>query len=133
MEAVREAIVAVAGRAVRARLGTADEDFASVVGAGFLRDVGSHGFIVPEGGCGKGGEPLALGPGAGVGTFVSGFGVVVEAEGFVTGLTHEGEEVELVAVGVLAVGADEGGIAAGAGVDVEHLSWGRFGGGFVGG
>lgn len=34
-----------------------------------------------------------------------GFGAVVEAEGVFAGFTAEGEEVELVAVGVLAVGA----------------------------
>jgi len=37
-------------------------------------------------------------------------GAVVEAEGAGAGVAAEGEEVELVAVGVLAVGADEGGV-----------------------
>lgn len=36
--------------------------------------------------------------------FVGGFGAVVEAEGVLAGFAAEGEEVELVAVGVLAVG-----------------------------
>jgi hypothetical protein len=37
---------------------------------------------------------------------VRGFGAVVETEGAVAGFAAEGKEVELVAVGELAVGAD---------------------------
>lgn len=37
-----------------------------------------------------------------------GFGTVVETEGSFAGLAEEGEEIELVTVGVLAVGADQG-------------------------
>lgn len=40
------------------------------------------------------------------------FGAVVGAVGLGAGLAFEGEEVELVAGGVLAVGADEGGVGA---------------------
>jgi hypothetical protein len=39
---------------------------------------------------------------------MTGFGAVVETEGSATGFAAEGEEVELVAVSVLAVGAYEG-------------------------
>lgn len=51
------------------------------------------------------GSSTGSGPLAGMRAFVRGFGAVVEAEGVFAGFTAEGEEVELVAVGVLAVGA----------------------------
>jgi hypothetical protein len=47
-----------------------------------------------------------LSPFAGVGAFVRVFGSVVKAECRFAGVTAEGEEVELMAVGELAVGAD---------------------------
>lgn len=47
-------------------------------------------------------------PFAGSRTLVRGFAAVVEAEGVEAGFAAKGEEVELVAVGILAMGADEG-------------------------
>ena len=41
-----------------------------------------------------------------MGAFVGGFGAVVEAVGVVAGVAAEGEEVQLVAVGKVAVVAD---------------------------
>ncbi len=41
-----------------------------------------------------------------MGTFVGEFGAVIEAERGFAGVAAEGEEVELMAVGELAVGAD---------------------------
>ena len=59
-----------------------------------------------SGACARGGFFSAgSGPGAGLGAFVRGFGAVVEAVGSFAGFAAKGEEVELVAVGVLAVGA----------------------------
>ena len=50
--------------------------------------------------------PSVLRPFAGVSTFVGYFGAVIEAEGGFARVAAEGEEVELMAVGELAVGAD---------------------------
>ena len=55
---------------------------------------------------GCGGFPPRGGPFAGASALVGCFGSVVEAEGVFTGLAPEGQEVKLVAVGILAVGAD---------------------------
>lgn len=60
-------------------------------------------------GCGgrkRSGFPPRGRPLAGAGAFVGGFGAVVEAVGTFAGFAAEREEVQLVAVGVLAVGAD---------------------------
>ena len=67
-----------------------------------------------------------------MGALVGRFGAVVEAEGVAAGVAAEGEEVELVAVGELAVNAD------GFEVVVVHFGEGLFGrsgviGGVVGG
>jgi hypothetical protein len=67
-----------------------------------------------------------------VGALVGRFGAVVEAEGVVAGVAAEGEEVELVAIGELAVSAN------GFEVVVVHFGEGLFGrrgvvGGVVGG
>lgn len=50
--------------------------------------------------------PPCRGPLAGARAFVSCFGAVVETVGTFTGFAAEGEEIELVAVGVLAVGSN---------------------------
>jgi hypothetical protein len=50
--------------------------------------------------------PAVASPFACFGAVVCCFGAVVEAKGGVAGVAAEGEEIELVAVGVLAVGAD---------------------------
>lgn len=55
---------------------------------------------------GSGGFSSCSGPFACAGAFVTGFGAVVEAECSFAGFAAEGEEVEDVAVGVLAVRAD---------------------------
>lgn len=49
-----------------------------------------------------------LGPCAGIGALVRGFGAVVEAERLLAGLAEEGKKIELVAVVVLAVLAQKG-------------------------
>lgn len=56
-------------------------------------------------------------PFPGFGTQVCSLGAVVETVGGVAGFASKGEEVELVAEGELAVGADECGVA---GFDVGH-------------
>lgn len=102
-QAVLEAVLAVAA-------GAADADVREGVDvglAGWMRALrcGEEGWF---GGAGArcGFSPASGCPGAGVRAGVGGLGAVVEAVGSVAGLAAEGEEVELVAVGVLAVGAD---------------------------
>lgn len=100
-----EAVLAIAD-------GAADGDVGEGVDVGFACRVralrcGEEGRFGGAGGCGRGVFFAAGGgPGAGVGALVGGFGAVVEAVGCFAGFAAEGEEVELVAVGVLAVGAD---------------------------
>ena len=136
-EPVFEAVVAVAGGAVDAgHEGGADGGFAGGRGAGLLRDEVAHGLVGAEGRAGEVRLALALRPGAGVGAFVGGFGAVVEAEGVVAGLAVEGEEVELVAVGELAVRAEEGGVGVaylGGHGGVACVVWVGGGGAVVGG
>ena len=50
--------------------------------------------------------PLCGRPFAGARAFVSCFGAVIEAVGAFAGFTAEGEEIKLVAIGVLTVGTD---------------------------
>ena len=74
----------------------------------------------------------SLGPGAFVHAFVRPFCSVVEAEGLLAGLAEEGQEIELVAIVVLAVLSNEGGIEAIFGfahLDVACFVGGGHGGG----
>ena len=107
-EAVLEAVHAVAGLAVDARvLQRVDEGLAFRVGA-LLRgeDGGFLGWAAGDGRLADAVFSSVLGPFAGVAAFVRRLGAVVEAVGVVAGVAAEGEEVELVAVGELAVRAD---------------------------
>ena len=107
-ETVLQAVLAVAVGAVHAGVVKGvDERFAFWLGA--LRRCEGCGFLCAgegRGWCADAVFPSVLGPFAGVGAFVSRLGPVVEAECVVAGVAAEGEEVELVAVGELAVRAD---------------------------
>jgi hypothetical protein len=107
-EAVLEAVLPVTVRAVHAGvLERVDQRLASWLRALRRRENGR--FLrgrEGSGGCANAVLPPVLGPFASMGALVGGFGAVVEAEGVVAGVAAEGEEVELVAVGELAVRAN---------------------------
>ena len=110
LQPVLQAVCAVAARAVNAWItpGCARERFACWAGAG-PRCVDGEGRAATRAcrrGCAGGGATPR--PVSGFRTFVCGFGSVVEAKCAEAGFAAEWEEVELVAVWVLAVGADEG-------------------------
>lgn len=130
--AVLEAVAALAVRAVHARvLERVDEGLARRVGA--LRRVAVVGF----GGCRRrepshAVPPSVLRPLARMAAAVCRLGAVIEAEGVAARLAAEGQEIELVAVGKLAVRADVfdvfvHGCVGGIGHGVGRRHGGRFG------
>lgn len=103
---VLEAVLAIAVRAAHAGVFKGVDEC-------FARDVGALVGVVDVGLFRRSAVLLKIcctvastSPVSGVGTFVGGFGAVVEAEGAPAGFAAEGEEVELSAVFELAVAAD---------------------------
>ena len=106
-EAVFKTVLTIARLATNGDGGVGvDECFAGRMGA--LSSCCQSCIAGAQGGGGRGGRLFSFGgcPFSGVGAFVGGFGAVIEAVGSFAGFAAEGEEVELVAVGVLTVGAD---------------------------
>lgn len=104
-----EAVIAVARRAMHAGAQTrADDRLASRARARLLHL--AHVLVSAQARRRHGRQPFPGRPLAGFGAFVPCLGAVVETEGAAAALAAEGQEVELVAVGELAVLPDERGV-----------------------